>query len=137
MSYGPSWSSTNTWRVIDRPEYTFDVEELRNGDAQMIFIHLDVHVWKKSVLKRLLTEFKAFRSVTDVPLFVSSPDSDAKWVHFISLFGFKYLLDMAAGRKLYVSHKDNNNGQLRNNEDVGDGRQRAVEGAVPVPTAGL
>lgn len=110
------WSRANLWTVINRPEYHFQVEELRNEDgAQMIMIHLDVNEWSKTVLKQLIAEFKAFRECTDAPLFCTSPASDTKWQKFISLFGWRYLLDMADGQKLYVSYKDTSNG-VRNPE---------------------
>jgi hypothetical protein len=110
------WSRANLWRVIDRPEYVFEVEELRDDEGhQMVFIHLDVKVWSKSILKHLIAEFKAFRECTDAPLYCTSPTSDEKWRHFLSFFGWKPLVDNGE-HQIYISIKDNNNGVVRQND---------------------
>jgi hypothetical protein len=134
------WRSANIWRVITKPEYIFEVEELRNerGD-QMIFIHLSVFEWTKSVLKQLMVEFRAFRAQQDVPLYATSPIADEKWQSFVKLFGFKPLVDNGEYR-IFISRKDNkNNGQLRNSEDhpAADLDQRPLETAVGLPAAGV
>lgn len=99
------WRSANQWRVLDHPEYTFDVEELRSDDKQMIFVHLEVREPTKVVLKKMLHEFQIFRDVVDVPLYASSPNSNKTWQRFVSLFGFKHLIDGPDGRKIFVSIK--------------------------------
>ena len=104
------WSSVNRWTLIDRPENVWELEELRNtGEAQMIFIHLNVRIWSKSVLKRLLAEFATLRSLIDVPIFATGPESqDEKFKRFVSLFGFKPLIN--GDFQIFVSYKDNTNG---------------------------
>jgi hypothetical protein len=105
-----TWSSTNRWVLIDRPEYKFEVEELRSGSGeQMIFIHLQVNKWSKSTLKQMLSEFRLFREMQDVPLFATSPTPDEKWKSFVSLFGFEPLFE-SEQNTTYVSLKGKNNG---------------------------
>jgi hypothetical protein len=131
------WERANLWRVIDRPEYVFEVEELRDGNGnQMIFIHLAVHQWSKAILKQLIAEFKAFRECTDAPLYCTSPVNDEKWRHFLSFFGWKHLIDAAEGQALYISIKDNKNG-ARNLEDEPAADQQSVVAAVSVSDPGL
>lgn len=114
------WVLANSWRVLDRPEYTFDIEEWRNGASQMVFIHFSILTWTKSVLKRALAEFAQFRALTDAPLYATSDTSDEKWQRFVSLFGFTHLIDAEDGRKIFISRNSKNNGQLRHIKDDAD-----------------
>lgn len=132
-----SWDSVNRWRVLTRPSYNFEVEELRNERGeQMIFIHLHVFDWTKSVLKQLMAEFKVFRDLQDVPLYATSPIADTKWQNFVKLFGFKPLVDNGEHR-IFISLKDNNNGKLRRSEDHPVDGKHPVDAADAVPDGGL
>jgi hypothetical protein len=103
------WYSVNRWALLDHPSHLWELEELRNGEAQMIFIHLNVRIWSKSVLRRLLAEFATLRSLIDVPIFATGPESqDEKFKRFVSLFGFKPLIN--GDFQIFVSYKDNTNG---------------------------
>jgi hypothetical protein len=108
-----NWTRTHLSTVIDRPEYKLEVEELRNGEASMVFVHLSVHEWSRASLKRMLEEFALLRELIDVPLFAMSHNSDEKWQRFVSLFGFKHLCDVDDHRKIFISIKDNNNAERR------------------------
>ncbi len=107
-----------TYVAIDKPEYVFELEEMRNGDDQMVFAHIRVHEWSKAVLKQMLADFKAFREHVTCPLFAVSEHDGDKWEHFISYFGFKFLQNVICEngeeRRLFLNlpepTKANNNG---------------------------
>jgi len=95
-----------------QPEYRSVLHELRDGDQQMLVMHIDVHQFKPSVMKRMIREFTTFRSCTDAPLFAIEPSpDDAKW-HCFSHLGFRYSsrVECTDGltRRCYVSKKKNN-----------------------------
>ena len=74
-----------------QPEYRAVIHELRDGDQQMLVMHIDVHQFKPSVMKRMIHEFKTFRSCTDAPLFAIEPSpDDAMWHRFVHRMGFRF-----------------------------------------------
>lgn len=96
--------------MLDTPEYVFEVQEFKRGTDQMVFIHLHIHKWTLSVLKRICREFAVFRKCVDVPLYAIAEWDDEKWAHFVSLFGFKFLNDVnctdGKRRRLFIHLKD-------------------------------
>jgi len=107
-----------------QPEYRAVIHELRDPEGtQMLVLHIDVHQFKPSVMKRMIHEFKTFRSCTDAPLFAIEPSpDDAKWHRFVSHLGFRYSsrVECTDGltRRCYVStagavSKKKNNDDLK------------------------
>jgi hypothetical protein len=76
-----------THRVLDYPEYRFEIDEYQ--EPSVMLVHLRIWKFSPSILKRILSEFSAFRYVATFPLYALGNPDDAKWVRFISLLGFK------------------------------------------------
>lgn len=106
------WKKTNEWVAYECPEFVFELDEWRNGSAQMIFVHLWIKTWTKTVLKRCLEVFTAFRAVTDVPLYAMGEEDDGKFERFAHLFGLTPLIDAVGtdgkSRRIFISVKDSN-----------------------------
>lgn len=101
------WKHVSHAVALERPEYLFELDEYRNADAQMLFVHLLVRVWSKAVLKNLLREFAAFRQCVSCPLYCIGITDDDKWAAFVSFFGFRFLTDVVCEngerRRLYIN----------------------------------
>jgi hypothetical protein len=107
------WICTGQWRVVDRPEYALIVDDWHNesaGDAQMTFLHCDVHIWAPSVLKDIQRDVKLLRACVRGPIYATGTITNNKWVRFVKLFGFEHLIDYGNGRKMFILKDDN--GQL-------------------------
>jgi hypothetical protein len=98
--------------IVSHPEYHAVLDDFVNPDGeQMVLMHIDVDTDKfnPTVMKRLLGEWSAFRSVTAAPLYGIEPNpDDAKWERFVSLLGFQKTtsrVDCTDGqsRRLFVS----------------------------------
>lgn len=77
-------------RVLDYDEYVFDVDEYRRGDEKRLTAHIAFEQFNKSILKRVLREWKLFRTIVTAPLFAYCGGYDTeKWTAFVSLLGFK------------------------------------------------
>jgi hypothetical protein len=89
----------------------------------MLVMHIDVHQFKPSVMKRMIHEFTTFRSCTDAPLFAIEPSpDDAMWHRFVSRMGFRFSSRVECtdglSRRCYVStagavSKKKNNDDLK------------------------
>jgi hypothetical protein len=88
-------------------DYWCEIDEYRTaGGEQFLLAHIRVVHWSPSVCKRLIREFKTFRTVCRAPLYACPEVADAKWVKFVSLLGFKPLQDVicnnGAQRPLFI-----------------------------------
>lgn len=99
--------------ILQYPEYWFQVDEYRKEDGTpVLLLHLRFDKFSKEVLKRVLFEWRAFRKVTDLPLFAYGEDANhEKWHAFVSLLGFKdtgqtIVCNNGETRRLYVSIKE-------------------------------
>ena len=101
------WQRVATYVAIDKPEYVFELEEMRSGEDQMIFAHIRVNTWSHAVLKQMLADFRLFREHVSCPLYATAEHDDAKWESFISFFGFKFLQNVICEngeeRRLFVN----------------------------------
>jgi hypothetical protein len=74
-------------------EYRAVLDDFGDADGdQMCLMHIDVrpHKFNPTVMKRLLDDWRAFRSVTDAPLYgIEAGPDDSKWERFVSLLGFQ------------------------------------------------
>jgi hypothetical protein len=91
-------------------DYRSVLHELRDGDKQMVAIHMDVFNFSPSVMKRMIREFAALRSCTDATIFAIEPHpDDAKWQRYVSHMGFEFSsrVDCTDGlsRRVFVSNK--------------------------------
>lgn len=97
--------------IVSHPEYHAVLDDFHNGTDQMVLMHIDVDHTKfnATVMKRLLGEWGAFRSVTSAPLYGIEPNpDDRKWERFVSCLGFQNTnsrVDCSDGqsRRLFVS----------------------------------
>ena len=98
-----------THRVLDYPEYRFEIDEYRFEYRPHFVAHFRVSKWSPSVLKRILFEWKVFRSVVPFPLYASGEDDDRKWRRFVTLLGFvphtSVLCNDGQHRSIYISYK--------------------------------
>lgn len=97
--------------VYDCPAFTFDIDEYRVDNQQMIFVHLRFHKWSASALKHIKQVFAVFRASVDCPLYAFGEDTSDTYSRFVQSFGFKPLpklitCENGEQRMLFVSHKD-------------------------------
>ena len=112
-----AWELAARHTIIDCPEFRWRLHEYRDGEQQMMFMHLTVHKWSKEVFKRMKTLWTTFRQVVTCPLYAVHPVEDEKWVAFIAHFGFKHLTEITCNngerRTLFCTVNENNNGRSR------------------------
>lgn len=124
-----TWARTGSYTAHETPEYSFELDEYRDGDAhQMLFVHLHVKRWSPGMLREMLSVFAKFREAVSCPLYALNPDEDEKWEKFVGLFGFNFLRDMICEngeqRRLFLNlkspqaalKKEKNNGQHVNED---------------------
>jgi hypothetical protein len=96
--------------VLDRPEYLFEIDEFRRGQDPFLQAHFVVHYWSPSVFKRILSEWRVFRSIVTTPLYALGEDDDDRWRRFVSHLGFKPFTTVVCNngqqRSLYQSKVD-------------------------------
>jgi hypothetical protein len=140
-----NWKQVSNHIICKRPEYIFELDEHRNGDAQMIFVHVTVHKWSKSTLKEMLSVFRTFRECVTCPLYAVGEVDDDKWASFVSLFGFRPLLDQVVcingeRRRLFVHLKQEQKNerleQIRHTTDAVE-RPEPLGCSGSVPDAGV
>lgn len=95
-------------RVLTYPEYWFELDEYRKPSGeQLLLAHLRVVKFSKEVLKRIMHEWKVFRSCVHAPIFATAEQDDAKWQSFVELLGFRFLREVACNngetRRLFIS----------------------------------
>jgi hypothetical protein len=88
-------------------DYRFELDEYgRAGGGQLLLAHLRFFKWTPSVLKAAIREWKLLRSCVTAPLFACPETDDAKWVKFVTKFGFKplatTLCNNGAQRPLFI-----------------------------------
>jgi hypothetical protein len=101
------------YALSDSPDYEAVLHELRDGDQQMMVIHMDVYKFSPSVMKRMIREFAALRSCTDALIFAIEPNpGDTKWQRYVSHMGFEFSSRVECtdglSRRCFVSKKKNN-----------------------------
>ena len=98
--------------LVSYPEYEALLDDFMTPDGdQMVLMHIefDEKAFNASVMKRLLTEWNSFRSVTAAPLYGIEPrPDDRKWERFVSRLGFQNTntrVDCTDGqsRRMFVS----------------------------------
>jgi len=110
----------NQWAVIDNDDAEFILEEFRHGPQQIMMVHLALkRPCTPKLLKRMLNTWNVFTKHVTCPLFTCSTHDDAKWRHFISLFGFKPFTEIiwsdGTRRRLYWHGND----EVHNNYKLG------------------
>lgn len=81
-------------RALDRPEYLFEIDEYRRGADQFLMAHLRFAKFSPSIFKRVLHEWKVFRSCTYAPIFALGEVDDDKWKNFVTHLGFTFDRDV-------------------------------------------
>ena len=137
------WQKVGSHVVISKPEYEFEIDEFRRGDDQMVFVHMWVLDWSKSVLRDMLAAWKIFRQCVTCPLYAVAEIDDDKWTGYVSLFGFKPLTEVVLNngehRRLFIHRKQENNEQLQQarTDAVPVVRHEPLVGADSVPVPGV
>lgn len=131
--------------LVDDDEYRSVLQELRDGEQQMLLIHMDVFKFSPTVMKRMVRDFNALRQCTDTPIFAIEPTPDnGMWHRYVSHMGFEFSshVDCTDGetRRCYVStNKKKNNGWP--NDQFTDAEHQpehaTVVGAAALPPAGI
>ena len=131
--------------LVDDAEYRSVLQEFRDGEQQMLLIHMDVFKFAPSVMKRMVRDFNALRQCTDTSIFAIEPTPDnGMWHRYVSHMGFEFssYVDCTDGesRRCYVSNKKKkNNG--RPNDQFTDAEHQpeyaAVVSAAALPSAGV
>ena len=81
------------YEALATPDYLCELDEYRRPDgAQLMMCHIRVHHWSAPVFKKILREWRLFRTVCKAPLFACPEVSDDKWHKFVTALGFKPLL---------------------------------------------
>jgi hypothetical protein len=104
-----AWQHIATHIPVNRPEYRWELDEYRNdADEQMMFAHLTVFKLTPSLIKQMLATWRLFREHVQCPLFAIGEVDDDKWSRFVSLFGFKFLMEVVCEngqhRRMFISH---------------------------------
>lgn len=112
------WQIQEEVPVVDNDDYYFALEEYRRGNDQMVFVHLTVHKWTPRVFKELIKRWKQFREYVTCPLYaVGGVEDVEKWEAFVSLLGFKFLMNVVcengAERRLFIHNKENNKNERK------------------------
>jgi hypothetical protein len=101
-----------THPVIDCPDYTCELDEMRRGDDQMMIVHLKVHKFSPAIAKRLLDEWALLRSCVPCPLFAYGEEDDEKYAHFMRTLGFEPISFIPCtdgrSRRVFVSLRKHN-----------------------------
>jgi hypothetical protein len=93
--------------VVD-PDFLFEIDEYKRDDgAQFLLAHIRVDKLAPSVLKRMDSIWRTFRSVIRAPLFAVSETDDGKWERFVSRYDFKPFSEVICNngvqRRLFIS----------------------------------
>lgn len=110
-----SWQKTASYTAHETPEYSFELDEYRDGDKQMLFVHLAVTHCSPSTFREMRDVWNKFREVVTCPVYALGPDEDDKFANFVRLFGFEFLRDVICEngeqRRLFLNtKKEKNNG---------------------------
>jgi hypothetical protein len=134
----------DSYEVISHPEYRAVIDDFTNSHGeQMCLMHIefDTSKFNASVMKRMLDEWAAFRSVTDAPLYgIEDKPDDKKWERFVTHLGFQNTncrVDCSDGqsRRLFVSlplPKDFTDEHERHTDAAEDGDHEPVGRPDPV-----
>ena len=83
-----------------------ETQELESGQT-LNFFHCEVFYWRPSTLKRMITQWRIFRTHVPQALFCQGEVDDEKWAKFIHHFGFKYLTTVPCTdgkeRRIFIS----------------------------------
>lgn len=93
--------------VLRTDDYWFEIDEYKNaGGEQFLLAHLQFFNWAPSVFKRLLRDWRAFRTHVTSPLFACPKDADAKLAKFCERTGWRFqqniTCDDGATRPLFI-----------------------------------
>jgi hypothetical protein len=77
-------------RVFDYQEYLFEVDSYCRADDLLYLAHLKVWTFSPSIFKRMLTEWREFRSAATVPIFAIGETDNGLWEKFVTKMGFTF-----------------------------------------------
>jgi hypothetical protein len=110
---------------LDYPEYWFEVDEYRSSNGHVLLAHLRFAQFNKSILVRVLKQWKVFRSICIAPLFAYAEEDAPKWRGFVALLGFKptdqfIVCNNGERRRLFISLKELPNERQQQNANQSD-----------------
>ena len=80
--------------IIASPDYDLglDLKQPAPG-ILMPFVHLDVHYWSPALLKHFKRHWPQTRQKLPPIVYAQGVVTDAKWRRFVTMFGFRKLID--------------------------------------------
>lgn len=116
-----TWKLVTSYVAHETPEYSFTLDEYRDGEKQMLFVHLHVKRWSPGMLREMRDVFAKFRDAVSCPLYALNPDEDKTWEKFVALFGFKFLREVQCEngeqRRLFINLRAAPCGAMKDNND--------------------
>lgn len=88
-------------------DYLCELDEYRDaGGKQFLLAHIRVFNWAPSVCKKLVREWKLFRTICTAPIYGCPQVDDERWAKFVALLGFRPLTHVlcndGAERPLFI-----------------------------------
>ncbi|MBW7970946.1 hypothetical protein [Bradyrhizobium sp. BR 10289] len=88
-------------------DFKFEIDEYQDDTGQQRLIaHLRFMRWTPGVLKRVMRDWKLFRTVVTAPLYGSPQIDDERWLKFVTRMGWKpfstVLCNDGVERPLYI-----------------------------------
>lgn len=78
--------------LVEEPDFVFESQIIQAAPGiLMTFVHINVINWSKSTLKTLKERWKSVRDELPPIIYAQGNTTDAKWVKFVTHFGFKPL----------------------------------------------
>lgn len=98
-------------RVVVHEEYWCEIDEYVVNGQQVLLCHIRFAHLSPSIFKRLLREWRTFRSVVKCPLYAFGELADDKWHRFVSHLGFvptthNVVCTNGQHRPIYISKVD-------------------------------
>lgn len=75
-------------------DYWFEIDEYKRGEDQFLLVHLQFFKWSPAVYKRLIHDWRSFRTVVTAPLFACPRVDDEKLRKFVTKTGWRFLQDI-------------------------------------------
>lgn len=128
------------YTLMDCPEYVSILHELRDQRGnQMMVMHVqpDPKRFNATVLRRMVSDWQAFRACTDAPMFaIEKYPDDRKWERFVKRMGFEFSSRVVCAdgqsRRCFVSKKKNKNDDF-NHQDKHVAGERTVGSTAALP----
>ena len=115
------------YEALRTDDYLIELDEYRrpSDHAQLMIAHMRVFRWAPSVLRRMIREWRLFRTVCHADIYASPQTDEPKWHKMVRAVGFEFLTQVICNdgltRPLYISRTRDGNDHLHNQQSVLDG----------------